>query len=92
LTVRICFLRQSVATPQAIAKLQAAIYDLEKEKKETAETLSRAKQANQKIVLRKFTALAGIDPTNLNKTIAGKRRPSLATLAKLQSALMKLND
>jgi len=30
------------ATPQAIARLQAAINTLENEKKETAETLSRA--------------------------------------------------
>jgi hypothetical protein len=62
------------ATPQAIAKLQAAINDLEKEKQETAETLLKAKQASQKIGLRKFAAQAGIDPTNLNKTIKGNRR------------------
>jgi len=80
------------ATPQAIAKLQAAINDLEKEQQETAEILSKAKQAIRKTSLRKFAAQAGIDSTNLNKTIKGKRRPSPETLAKLQLALMKLND
>ena len=80
------------ATPQSIARLQSAINDLENEKKETAEILLKAKQASRKIGLRKFAAQAGIDPTNLNKTIAGKRRPSLATLTKLQSALIKIDD
>jgi len=60
------------ATPQVIARLQAAINDLENEKKETTETRSRAEQATQKIGLRKFATQAGIDPANLNKAIAGK--------------------
>jgi DNA-binding phage protein len=73
--------------------LQAAINALEKEKQETAETLSRARQAIQKnkIGLRKFAAQAGIDPTNLYKTLMGKRRPSAETLAKLQHILSKLD-
>jgi hypothetical protein len=45
-----------VATPQSIARLQAAINTLEKEKKETAETISRARQAIKKIGLLKFAA------------------------------------
>src|SRR5262245_32962276 len=77
------------ATPQSIAGLQAGINTLEKEKKETEEILSRVDQAIEKIGLRKFAALAGIDHTNLNKSIKGNRRPSLATLAKLQSALIR---
>jgi len=81
-----------IATPQIIARLQSAINDLEKEEKEDTETLSIAKRTIQKIGLRKFAALAGIDPTNLNKTIAVKRRPSLSTLDKLRSALMKIYD
>jgi len=36
------------ATPHSIARLQAAINALEKEKRETAEILSRARQASQK--------------------------------------------
>jgi len=80
------------ATPQAIAKLQAAINDLVKEKKETAETILKAKQAIRKTSLRKFAAQAEIDPTNLNKTISGERRPSAEMLAKLQSVLMKIDD
>jgi DNA-binding phage protein len=80
-------LRQVAATPQAIARLQPAINDLEKEKQETAETLSKARQASQKIGLRKFAAQAGIDPANLYKTLTAKRRPSVETLAKLQQIL-----
>jgi len=78
------------ATPQSITRLRAAINALEKEKQETAETLSRAKQACRKIGLRKFATQAGIDPTNLNKTLIGKRRPSAETLVKLQVALAKI--
>src|SRR5262249_17781484 len=80
------------ATPQAIARLQAAINDLEKEKKETAETILKAKQAIQKVGLRKLAAQAGIDPANLYNAIAGKRQLSIETLAKLQSALIKIGD
>jgi DNA-binding phage protein len=80
------------ATPEAIARLQAAINALEKEKKETAETLSKAKQAIRKTSLRKFAEQAGIDSANLYNTIAGKRRPSAEILAKLQLALMKIED
>ena len=36
-----------------------------KEKQGTAEILSRAEQASQKIGLRKIAAQAGIDPTDL---------------------------
>jgi transcriptional regulator with XRE-family HTH domain len=75
------------ATPQSIARLQSAINTLEKEKQETAETLSRAKQASQKLGLRKFASQAGIDPANLYKTLMGKRRPSAESLAKLQHIL-----
>ena len=80
------------ATPQSIARLQAAINAIEKEKKETAETLSRAKQAIQKgkISLRKFAAQAGIDPANLNKTLMGKRSPSAQTLKKLLKILAEM--
>jgi len=81
------------ATPQAIARLQAAINDLDKEKQETAETLSRAKKAIQKnkIGLRKFAAQADIDPANLYNAISGKRPASPEMLAKLQSALIKID-
>jgi hypothetical protein len=79
------------ATPQSIARLQAAINALEKEKKKTAQTLSKARQAIQKIGLRKFAAQAGIDPANLHKTLMAKRRPSPETLAKLQQMLNKLD-
>jgi DNA-binding Xre family transcriptional regulator len=60
------------ATPQSIARLQAAI---------TAETLSRAKQTIQKgkISLRKFSTQAGIDPANLHTALAGKRPVSVET-------------
>jgi hypothetical protein len=58
--------------PQAIAKLQAAINDLEKEKKEIAETLSRAKQASQKIGLRKLAAQARIAPP-ISYTLSKKK-------------------
>jgi transcriptional regulator with XRE-family HTH domain len=79
------------ATPQSIARFQSAINALEKEKQEAAETLSRARQAIQKnkIGLRKFAAQAGIDPTNLYKTLMGKRRPSAETITKLQHILSK---
>jgi transcriptional regulator with XRE-family HTH domain len=82
------------ATPQSIARLQAAINTLKTEKQETAETLSRAKQAIQKnkIGLRKFAAQAGIDPANLYNAISGKRPASPEMLAKLQSALIKIDD
>jgi hypothetical protein len=58
----------------------------------TAETLSRAIQARQKIGLRKFAAQAGIDPANLYNAISGKRPASPEMLAKLQSALIKIDD
>ena len=82
------------ATPQSIARLQAAINTLEKEKQETAETLSRARQAIQKnkIDLRKFAAQAELDPANLYNAFTGKRRLSPVTFAKLQSALIKIDD
>jgi len=80
------------ATPQSIARFQAAINTLENEKIETAEILSKAKQAIRKTSPRKFAAQAEIDPTNLNKTISGERRPSAEMLAKLQQVLMKIVD
>jgi hypothetical protein len=80
------------ATPESIVRLQAAINILKLEKQETAETLSRARQAIQKIGLRKFAALAGIDPANLYNAISGKRPASPEMLAKLQSALIKIDD
>jgi hypothetical protein len=55
----------------------------------TAETLSRARQARQKIGLRKFAAQAGIDPANLYNAISGKRPASPEMLAKLQRLLSK---
>src|SRR5262245_3345376 len=60
-----------VSTPQAIARLQSAINALEKEKQETAEILSRARQAIQKdkIGHRKLAVQASIDPPNLYNTI-----------------------
>jgi DNA-binding Xre family transcriptional regulator len=81
------------AMPQSIARLQPAINALEREKQETAEILSRARQAIQKnkISLRKLAAQAGIDTANLNKTLMGKRRPSAEILAKLQQILSKLD-
>jgi len=80
------------ATPQSIARIQAAINSLEKEKKETAEILSKAKQAIRKTSLRKFADQAEIDSPNLYNTITGKRRPSAEMLAKLQRILMKMNN
>jgi hypothetical protein len=70
------------------------VNSLEKEKQETAETLSRAKQAIQKnkISLRKFAAQARIDPANLYNAISGKRPASPEMLAKLQLALIKIDD
>lgn len=52
-----------------------AVNDLEKEKKETEEILSRVKQACQKkkISLRNFSAQAGIDPGNLSKALSEKK-------------------
>src|SRR5262249_32825109 len=81
------------ATPQAIARLQAGINTLEKEKKETEEILSRVKQTCQKkkISLRNFAAQAGVDPGNLSKALSENRSPSAETLAKLQSALIKID-
>jgi hypothetical protein len=49
------------ATPQSIARLQAAINAIEKENQETAEILSGARHACQKIGLRKFATPANID-------------------------------
>jgi predicted transcriptional regulator len=67
---------------------------LRKMKKETSETLSRARRAIQKnkIGLRNFAAQAQIDPANLYNAISGKRPASPEMLAKLQSALMKIDD
>jgi hypothetical protein len=76
---------------QSISRLQAAINALEREKQETAETLSRARQASQKIGLRKFAVQAGIDPPNLYNALIGKRHLSIEMLAKLQQMLSKLD-
>jgi hypothetical protein len=67
------------ATSQAIARLQAAINALEKEKKETPEILSRAKQTIQKgkISLRKFSTQAGIDPQIYPTSSLGKDASAL---------------
>src|SRR5215475_5504486 len=80
------------ARPQAIARLQAAIKTLEEEKKEAAEIISRAKQASKKIGLRKFAAQAEIDPANLSNIFTGKRRISIEIIAKLQSALITIDN
>jgi hypothetical protein len=45
-----------------------------------------------KIGLRKFAAQAGIDSANLYHAISGKRRLTADMLAKLQSALIKIDD
>src|SRR5262245_19442080 len=78
---------------QSPGRIQDAINDLEKEKRETAETLSRDSQAIQKnkISHRKLAAQAGIDPANLYKTLMGKRHPSAEMLAKLQHILCRLD-
>ena len=78
-------------TRQAIVRIQKATEAIKTEEQDKEAVLSKAKIISEKIGLRQFAQLAGIDAANLSHYFNGRRKISPESLAKLLVEISKID-